>query len=253
VPTATLYAVGDIASCASQGDEQTASLLRSTHGPIAALGDIAYPDGTRSDFKRCFDPSWGRLAPRLHPALGNHEYRTGSAAAAIARFDLPRNGWYSYEVGTWHVVVLNSNCVYVGGCGRRSPQWRWLHADLAANPARCTLAYWHHARFSSGLHMQATNIVPLWNLLAHARAEIVLAGHDHDYERFAPVSGIRSFVVGTGGASHYPVLVPRHGSVVHDDATFGVLRLRLAPGSYEWKFLPVAGGTFTDAGRGICR
>jgi len=249
----TLYAVGDIASCDSTGDEQTARLLRSTHGPIAALGDLVYPDGTEADFRRCFDPSWGRLAARVRPALGNHEYRSGSARAAIARFDLPRRGWYAYDLGSWHVVVLNSNCDKVAGCGRGSAQWRWLRADLAAHPSLCTLAYWHHSRFSSGLHGSRANVAPLWNLLARAGAEIVLGGHDHDYERFAPVDGIRSFVVGTGGAERYPILFGRAGSVVHNTANFGVLRLRLGPRGYAWRFLPAGQGTFTDAGTGTCR
>jgi len=251
-PAATLYAAGDIASCDSQGDEQTAALLRSTHGTIAVLGDIAYPDGTRSDFERCFDPSWGSLAPRLRPALGNHEYNSGSADAAIARFRLPPRGWYSYRLDSWHVVVLNSNCDEVGGCAAGSAQWRWLRADLVAHPARCTLAYWHHPRFSSGPHGSTASMAALWKLLAAKRADIVLSGHDHDYERFAPIAGIREFVVGTGGASHYPILVTRPGSVVHDDSTFGVLRLRLAPTGYEWRFLPAGSGTFTDAGSGTC-
>ena len=252
-PAATLYAVGDIASCDSPGDEQTARLLRATEGPIAALGDLVYPDGTDADFRRCFDRGWGRLAPRMRPALGNHEYRSGSARAAIARFHLPRRGWYAYEIGSWHVVVLNSNCEQIGGCARGSAQWRWLRADLAAHSSLCTLAYWHHARFSSGLHGSSAKTAPLWRLLAVAGAEIVLGGHDHHYERFAPIDGIRSFVVGTGGAARYPVLFRNTGSVVHDAATFGVLRLRLRDDGYAWRFLPAGGGTFTDAGSGVCR
>jgi calcineurin-like phosphoesterase family protein len=248
----TLYAVGDIATCHSKGDEQTARLLSTTRGTIAALGDLVYPDGTETDFRTCFDPSWGPLAPRIRAALGNHEYRSGSAQAAIDKFHLPASGWYAYELGTWHVVVLNSNCDKVG-CGRGSRQWRWLRSDLAAHPSRCTLAYWHHPRFSSGLHGSSVRMAALWNLLAQAHTEIVLSGHDHDYERFAPVDGIRPFVVGTGGAMRYPILFPRRGSVVHETGTFGVLRLRLGPDGYAWRFLPVGGGTFTDAGSGSCR
>jgi len=251
-PAATLYAVGDIASCNSAGDEKTARLLQGTRGPIAALGDLVYPNGTEKDFRRCFDPSWGRLAPRMRAALGNHEYNSGTAEAAIARFHLPANGWYSYRLGAWHVVVLNSNCKHVGGCDRESPQWRWLRADLAAHPARCTLAYWHHARFSSGLHGSTASMAELWSLLAQAHADVVLAGHDHHYERFAPRSGIRSFVVGTGGAESYPVLFTIPGSVVHEAGIFGVLRLRLGVGRYGWRYLPAGGATFTDAGSGTC-
>jgi Calcineurin-like phosphoesterase len=249
----TLLAAGDIGSCASNGDEQTAALLARLPGPIAALGDLAYPDGSARDFAACFDPSWGPLAPRIRAALGNHEYDTATAAAAIRRFRLPPTGWYSYGLGAWHVVVLNSNCDRIGGCGRGSRQWRWLRADLAAHRSRCTLAYWHHPRFSSGIHGSSSRTQPLWELLAQARAELVLSGHDHHYERFAPVQGIRQFVVGTGGAQRYPVLWATRGSVVHSSDSFGALRLTLWPGSYAWTFLPADGGTFTDAGSAACR
>jgi hypothetical protein len=191
--------------------------------------------------------------PRIHAALGNHEYNTGKADAAIELFRLPRQGWYSYAVGAWHVIVLNSNCGEIGGCERGSPQWQWLRSDLAAHPSRCTLAYWHHPRFSSGLHGSDVTVAPFWDLLARAHADVVLTGHDHDYERFAPIRGIRSFVVGTGGRSHYPTLLPRAGSVVRNSETYGVLRLTLRPRDYDWKFLPVQGGTFTDAGTARCR
>jgi hypothetical protein len=252
-PAETLLAVGDIASCTSNGDEQTAALLAKIPGTIAAIGDLAYPNGTAGDFAACFTPAWGPLVPRIRAALGNHEYNSGTAAVAIRTFRVPQRGWYSYELGTWHVVVLNGNCGFVGGCGEGSPQWRWLRADLAAHPSTCTLAYWHQPRYSSGLHGSDLAYQPFWDILARAGADVVLAGHDHDYERFAPIQGIREFVVGTGGASHYPVLWPRRGSVVHDDHTFGVLRLGLGTGGYTWKFLPVAGSTFTDAGSAPCR
>ena len=252
-PPATLLAVGDIASCTSDGDEQTAALVSTLRGPIAVLGDIAYENGSPDDFAKCFMPSWGRLVPRIHAALGNHEYNTGTAAAAIALFHLPQRGWYSYSLGAWHVIVLNSNCEDVGGCERGSAQWQWLKADLAAHRARCTLAYWHHPRFSSGAHGSDTTYAPFWDLLSRAKADVVLEGHDHDYERFAPIRGIRSFVVGTGGRSHYPFLLPRPGSVVRNADTYGVLRLTLNAGSYDWKFLPAAGGSFTDAGTATCR
>jgi len=249
----TLIAVGDIASCSSSGDEQTAALISTLPGTIAVLGDIAYESGSNADFANCFMPSWGRLVPRIRPALGNHEYGTGTAAAAINIFHLPTNGWYSYDVGTWHIIALNSNCTAIGGCERGSAQWRWLRADLAAHPSTCTLAYWHHPRFSSGIHGSDSTYEPFWNLLARAKADVVLEGHDHDYERFAPIKGIRSFVVGTGGRSHYPTLLPQPGSVVRNSDTFGVLRLTLRPTGYDWKFLPVRGGTFSDDGSGNCR
>jgi len=249
----TLLAVGDIASCSSNGDEQTAALVSRIPGTIAVLGDIAYENGSDADFADCFEPSWGKLVPRIKAALGNHEYNTPGAAPAIELFGLPAHGWYSYSLGAWHVIVLNSNCSEVGGCGRGSPQVRWLQSDLAAHPTRCTLAYWHHPRFSSGIHGSDTTYAPFWDILARAKADLVLQGHDHDYERFAPIKGIRSFVVGTGGKSHYPTLFPRPGSVVRNGDTFGVLRLTLRASGYDWKFLPAGKGTFTDAGTSRCR
>jgi hypothetical protein len=249
----TLIAVGDIASCSSDGDEQTAQLVSRLRGTIAALGDIAYENGTAKDFADCFSPSWGAFVPRIRAALGNHEYNSGTAAVAIDLFRLPQQGWYSYSLGGWHVIVLNSNCDKVGGCGRESPQGRWLQADLAAHPSRCTLAYWHHPRFSSGAHGSDVAYAAFWDLLARAKADVVLEGHDHDYERFAPLKGIRSFVVGTGGRSHYPFLIVRPGSVVRNDDTYGVLQLTLRADGYSLQFLPVKGGTFHDAGTAGCR
>jgi hypothetical protein len=249
----TLIAVGDIASCSSDGDEQTAALVSGLAGTVAVLGDIAYDNGTAEDFANCFDPSWGPLVPRIRAALGNHEYNSGTAAVAISRFRLPRNGWYSYTLGAWHIVVLNSNCSRVGGCERGSSQWRWLRADLAAHHNRCTLAYWHHPRFSSGFHGSTVELAPFWDLLARAKADVVLQGHDHHYERFGPIKGIRSFVVGTGGKTRYPTLLPRAGSIVRNSRTYGVLRLTLRPAGYEWKFIPVRGSSFSDAGTAACR
>jgi len=252
--TATLIAVGDIGSCASDGDEQVAELVAREPGTLAVLGDAAYDLGSAEDFRNCYLPRWGRFLPRTRAALGNHEYLTPGAKPARAVFALPRRGWYSYRLGAWHVVVLDSNCAAVGGCGTGSPQWRWLRADLATHEERCTLAYWHHPRFSSGAtHGSDAAMAPAWALLARARAEVVLAGHDHLYERFAPVQGIRSFVVGTGGKSHYPFGTPLPGSLARIADTFGALRLRLRPGAYEWRFLPVAGAAPTDAGTGTCR
>jgi len=246
---ATLLAAGDVASCRSSGDEATARLLARTPGTIALLGDAVYERGTAAEFRDCF--SWRRFLPRTRAALGNHEYGTGDAAAAIAIFHLPQRGYYSYELGAWHVVVLNSNCGPAGGCDTGSPQQRWLVADLAAHPTSCTLAYWHHARFSSGLHGSDPTIAPLWSTLAQGGADVVLAGHDHHYERFATVDGIRSFVVGTGGRSHYPVGRRLRSSAVVNDHVYGVLRLTLRPAGYAWRFLAVGSG-FADAGSAAC-
>jgi acid phosphatase type 7 len=246
-------AAGDIASCRSKGDEATAALVARIPGTVAVLGDAVYESGTAEEFRDCY--SWGRFRGRTRAALGNHEYGTGNADAAIAYFGLPRRGYYSYELGDWHVVVLNSNCRPAGGCERGSPQQRWLESDLAAHPARCTVAYMHHPRFSSGLHGSDATLGALWTTLVRRGADLVLAGHDHHYERLAPFEGIRSFVVGSGGRSHYPVLRPlsRPKSVVVDFLTYGVLRLTLRSEGYDWRFVPVRGSTFTDTGSSRCR
>ncbi len=249
--TATLVAAGDIASCGSSGDEATAALVARIPGTVAVLGDSVYERGTEQEFVDCY--SWRRFRGRTRAALGNHEYATPEAAPARAYFGLPARGYYSYEVGSWHVVVINSNCAPAGGCVAGSPQERWLRADLARSEARCTVAYWHHARFTSGLHGPDRTMAPIWRALAAARADLVLAGHDHHYERFRPIDGIRSFVVGTGGASLRPVLRRLPASQVVNWRTYGVLRLTLRADGYEWRFVPVAGSSFTDSGSGMCR
>jgi acid phosphatase type 7 len=250
-PPATLVAAGDIASCSSTGDEQTAAIVARTPGTVAVLGDAVYERGSTAEFRDCY--SWRRFRSRTRAALGNHEYGSAGAAPAKAYFRLPPRGYYSYELGAWHVVVLNSNCGPAGGCGTGSPQQRWLADDLAKSTARCTLAYSHHPRFSSGLHGSDRTMTPLWSTLARAGTDVVLAGHDHHYERFAPIDGIRSFVVGTGGRSNYPVLWRLRGSVVVNDGVFGVLRLTLRPEAYDWQFLPVPGSSFRDRGSARCR
>lgn len=247
---ATLLAAGDVASCRSSGDEATARLLDRTPGTIALLGDAVYERGTAAEFRDCY--SWRRFLPRTRAALGNHEYGTGGAAAAIATFELPLRGYYSYDLDAWHVVVLNSNCGPAGGCETGSPQQRWLATDLAAHPARCTVAYWHHPRFSSGLHGSDRTLAALWRTLAQGGADVVLAGHDHHYERFATIDGIRSFVVGTGGRSHYPVFRRLPASAVVNTRVYGVLRLALRPDGYDWRFLAVD-SRFADAGSASCR
>jgi hypothetical protein len=249
---ATLVAFGDAASCSSDGDSAVARVVATIPGTIALLGDDVYERGTAEEFRQCYAPVFGRFLGRTRAALGNHEYGTGNADAAIAYFKLPRRGYYSYDLGAWHVVVLNSNCSRIGGCGPTSGQNAWLRRDLAAHPATCTLAYWHHPRWSSGLHGSDRTMATLWGTLARGGADVVLAGHDHHYERFAPIDGIRSFVVGTGGRSHYPVLIRQPRSVVVDFTTFGVLRLTLRPASYAWRFVSVPGSTFSDAGTSRC-
>ena len=258
-----LVGAGDIASCTSDGDRATAALINEIPGTVFTLGDNAYMDGTTQQFQDCYGPTWGAFRARTRPAVGNHDYHTPGARPYFAYFGTnagrPGRGWYAYNVGTWRIYVLNSNCAVVG-CFTGTRQERWLRADLANHPHQCVLAYWHHPLFSSGQHGGYTLVRPFWNDLFRARAEVVLNGHDHDYERFgrmAPdgrhaVRGLREFVVGTGGLSHYQVRAVRRNSVTHNDGTFGVLRLTLHPTSYSWQFVPVAGGTFTDSGSGNC-
>jgi alkaline phosphatase len=254
-----LLVAGDIAQCDSNGDEATARIAaRYPKVPIAAVGDIAYPRGTTNDFARCYEPSWGRIDNRVHPAPGNHEYGTGRADGYFARYGeragAPGRGWYSYELRGWHVVVLNSNCGLVpgGGCAAGSEQERWLRADLAAHPARCTLAYWHHPRRSSGLHGDNPPVEPLRRALVDAGADVVVAGHDHHYERFAPDRGLREWVVGTGGAGKYPIPRVERGSQVRWTGGHGLLALSLRPRGYRWRFLRVGGSAFEDSGAGTC-
>jgi hypothetical protein len=257
-----LVGAGDIAYCNSNGDEATADLLDGIPGTIYTTGDNAYPDGTAAEFMDCYDPSWGRHKARTYPSAGNHDYHTADAAGYFDYFGSvagdPDKGYYSYDLGAWHIIVLNSNIpVDVG-----SPQEQWLRADLAAHPVTCTLAYWHHPRFSSGtIHGSNTRVQPLWQALYDFGADVVLAGHEHNYERFAPqdpqgvtdqVRGIRQFVVGSGGRSHYPFGNPIANSEVRNDDTYGVLKLTLHSKSYSWEFVSEAGKTFIDSGSASC-
>ena len=259
---AILLAAGDIAGCNWDADEATAQLVESQPGTVATLGDNVYSDGTAEQYATCYDPTWGRFKDRTMPAPGNHDYNTAGAVGYYAYFGAaagdPAKGYYSYDLGSWHIIVLNSNIDMSAG----SAQEQWLRDDLAAHPAACTLAYWHHPRFSSGSsHGNNKDTAPLFQALYDAGAEIVLSGHDHDYERFAPqtpdaqpdsVLGIREFVVGTGGARFYDFDPPQPNSEVRNNDTHGVLKLTLSPDGYSWEFLPVAGSTSTDSGSGTC-
>jgi hypothetical protein len=257
---------GDIASCSSSGDEATAKLLDGIPGTVYTLGDNAYESGTATEFANCYDPSWGRHKARTKPAVGNHEYNTAGASGYYNYFGAAAGGaskgYYSYDLGAWHIVALNSMCENVGGCGASSPMVTWLKGDLADNPSSCTLAYWHHPVFSSGSeHGNDPKMIPSWDALYAAGADVVLSGHDHDYERFAPQTssgvadparGIREFVVGTGGRSHYAFGTIRTNSQARNSDTNGVLKLTLHAASYDWQFVPEAGKTFTDSGSGSC-
>jgi len=261
----TLLAAGDIASCSSTGDEATAALLAQHGGAVLALGDLVYETGTPTEFTNCYHPSWGVEKARTHPVVGNHEYGTPGASGYFGYFGAaagdPAKGYYSFDRAGWHVVVLNSNCSEVGGCGAGSAQEQWLRADLAANPTQCTLAAWHHPRFSSGTTKGTNSVQALWQALYDADAEIVLAGHAHVYERFAPQTatgaldlsrGIRQFTVGTGGKSLSSFGSTQPNSEVRSNSAYGILRLTLGDGTYSWSFLPVAGKTFTDSGTATC-
>ncbi len=262
---ATLIAAGDIADCLTNGDEQTAALVDTIPGTVAALGDLAYENGTAQEFANCYQPTWGRFKARTRPAAGNHEYQTAGASGYFGYWGavagLPTQGWYSYDLGAWHVVVLNSNCSQVGGCVVGSPQEAWLRADLASRTNRCTVAYWHHPRFSSGEVGGSTSTEPLFQALYDAGADLVLVGHSHTYQRWAPLNpagvvdqarGMRQFVVGTGGRFFHTVLPPLPGQEAANNDTFGVLRLTLRATGYDWQFMPVAGRTFTDSGSQAC-
>jgi hypothetical protein len=260
-----LVGAGDIAECPSNGDEATAKLLDAIDGTVFTLGDNAYNDGTAKQFKNCYGPTWGQFKGRTRPAIGNHEYQSKGAAGYWDYFGKaagPRGkGWYSYEAGSWHVVVLNANCDKVG-CGKGSDQERWLRADLAAHNNHCTLAYWHQARFVSDKeHGNQSELGPFWEALYDYGAELVVSGHAHVYERFAPQTpwakadpdhGIREIIVGTGGASHYRFGSAHPNSQVRNANTFGVLKLNLNSGSYDWQFIPQKGKSFRDSGHTSC-
>jgi acid phosphatase type 7 len=267
---AILLAAGDIAECDHHGDEATARLLAEhPTATIAALGDLAYQHGTTREFERCFSPSWGRFRDRIRPAPGNHDHATKDAAGYVRYFGRragpPAEFRYSYNLGRWHVVVLDSDCWRVGGCDITDPQAQWMRADLRANRRRCTLAYWHRPPFSSGRYGDAKDtarVRALWQVAVEEGVDLVLAGHEHSYERFAPMDatgaidrdlGTRLIIVGTGGGNLRRYRTPRlPATEVRNADTWGVLRLTLRADGYDWRFLPVRGRPFTDSGSSDC-
>ena len=261
-----LVGAGDIASCRSTGDEATAGLLAGIDGTVATFGDNAYPKGSAVDFARCYDPTWGQFKSRTMPSPGNHEYETAGASGYFNYFGTaagdPDKGYYSYDLGSWHVISLNSNCSSVaGGCAAGSPQEQWLKEDLAAHSNACTLAYWHHPRFSSGIHGNQSSVAPFWNALYQAGADVVLNGHEHVYERFAPLNpsgqedpdqGIREFIVGTGGAEFTAfdrIMLTSEAQVASKN---GVLKMTLHPEGYDWQFVTAPDRTVADSGSASC-
>jgi len=262
----TVLAAGDIATCGAAGDDATAQLLDGIAGTVLPLGDNAFPNGTLTDYQNCYGPTWGRQKDRTYATLGNHEYDTGTANGAFDYFGDragPRGlGYYSFDLGAWHIIVLNSNGNFVP-FSAGSAQDQWLQADLAANSKTCTLAAFHHPRFFSSSDVGYTSSGPIkvvWDRLYAAGVDVVLNAQMHHYERLAPMTpdgvvdqtrGIREFNVGTGGESvAMPTVIAPNSEV--RGAEFGVLELTLRPDRYEWKFVPVAGASFTDSGSGSC-
>jgi acid phosphatase type 7 len=265
---AVLVGAGDIADCADlSGAEATAKLLDAIPGTVFTAGDNAYEGGTAEQFAKCYNPTWGRHKARTRPSVGNHEFHSGGATPYFDYFGAnagdPKKGYYSYDLGAWHIIVLNSECAEVGGCQAGSAEEKWLQSDLSSLTAACTLAYWHKPLFSSGAkHGDDPEMKAFWQDLYKAHITIVINGHDHDYERFAPqdpegkpdpAKGIREFVVGTGGKNHRPFAKPETTSEVRNADTYGVLKLTLLPHGYGWEFIPEAGKTFRDSGTGSCQ
>lgn len=261
---------GDIAGCESGANgEATARILdglfangANANGQVFTLGDNAYPDGTASQFQSCYHPTWGRHKTRTRPSAGNHDYHTSDATGYFSYFgtaaaDPSKGSYYSFNLGEWHIIALD----YYVSLSSGSDQERWLRADLAANPNRCTIAYWHRPRFSSGHHGSSTSPQKLWQILYDANVDVVLNGHDHLYERFAlqdpsgrldPARGIRQFTVGTGGIGVEAVETRAANSEIVNTSGLGVLKLTLHPGRYDWQYLSEAGKSFTDQGSGSC-
>jgi len=268
---AILVGAGDIAGCQNpQGALATAKLIEKIPGTVFTLGDLVYDASTLRQFQNCYGRSWGKFKGRTRPALGNHEYQERNAAPYFqywgGQAGPAGKGYYSYELGAWHVVVLNTNCDALGqdGCAAGSAQEVWLRQDLSEHRGSCIVAYGHHALFSSGIfrsHAVHPELKRLWEDLYAAHADLVLAGHEHAYERFAPQDpegradpqhGIREIVAGTGGRSHYPLGIPVPNSEVQNDDTYGVVKLTLSPQGYSWEFIPEEGKSFRDAGSYAC-
>ena len=258
--SAVFVGAGDIANCELPGAEATARLLDDIPGTVFAAGDNAYFQGTLQDYERCYQPTWGRHKGRTRPVPGNHEYETPGAAGYFSYFGSAAApaapGFYSFNLGSWHLVALNSNIAMEPG----SDQISWLRADLAASRARCTLAYAHHPLFSSGVNGPTDRLKPLWEVLYAEGVDVVIAAHDHIYERFSPqdpsgrldpARGLRQFVVGTGGGRLTAPGVPRPNSEARFSA-WGVLKLTLRASDYTWEFVPVAGESFRDSGIDGC-
>lgn len=257
-----LIGAGDIALCGSSAAKTTAKLIEGVDGTVFTAGDNVQLIGAPLEYSACYDKSWGRFKARTRPAPGNHDYYWPGAAGYYDYFGAaagdPDKGYYSYDLGSWHIVALNSNCDEIGGCQAGSAEERWLRADLAASHASCTAAYWHHPLFSS--NGSTSDVKPLFTALYDAHAEIVMSGHNHVYERFAPQTpdgvasarGVRQFVVGTGGMilDSFDSVAPNSESRIDD--SHGVLKLTLKSSGYAWQFIAEPGSSSTDSGTASC-
>ena len=236
-------------------------LVRRSPDKVLTTGDNQYESGRLRAFRRSYDETWGRVKRITRPTPGNHDYGVPSGRGYFEYFGRRAGrigrGYYSFDVGRWHLIALNSEI----STSRSSRQVEWLRKDLENNPARCTLAYWHSPLFSSGTHGNDGSVRPLWRALYTAGADIVVNGHDHDYERFAPLEpdgdrnrrrGIREFVVGTGGVGLRPFAGVKPYSRARNSHAFGVLRLALRATSYEWRFIPEQGASYSDGGTRSC-
>ena len=259
---------GSPTECGMRSTSDLLVAMQSQLAAVLALGDNQYPCGAYSDFMTAFDPSWGRVKSLIHPVMGNHDFACDFSNTAPGYFQYfgaaagtPGQGWYSFDVGQWHLIALDSECSAIGGCGSTSPQGQWLRADLAADQAKCTLAYWHYPRFASGVEGNQADVAPFWDVLYAGGVDVILNSHEHDYERFAPQNpsgqvdparGIREFVVGTGGRMLHGFTFNGANSEFRSNASWGVLQLTLRPTSYAWQFVPVTAGAVSDSGTGTC-
>jgi acid phosphatase type 7 len=259
--SAVLVGAGDIARCPKGADEQTAALLATIPGTVFTTGDNAYEEGSAAQLRDCYGRGWGKYKDRTRPAPGNHDYLTLDGAPYYSYFGKAAGpsgqGYYSYDLANWHIVVLNSSIPASSG----SEQAKWLEQDLTAHQTTCTLAYWHYPLFSSGAHGNNEKMRPMWEILYRNGADLIINGHDHNYERFAPqtpdgradwTSGIRQFVVGTGGTGLREFKVVQPNSLVRNSVTHGVLKLTLRASDYSWEFVPIAGQSFRDIGNAKC-
>ncbi len=257
---------GDIVDCFNEWSEKTAAIIEKTQGVVFTTGDNAYDSGSPDQFKNCYDKSWGKFKDRTKPSLGNHDYGTLGASGYFNYFGAVAGdrlkGYYSYDLGAWHIVVVNSNCIERNRCNENSDQVKWLREDLNAHPTKCTLAYWHHPLYTAGSYKgQLQYMQTVWQTLYDAGADVVVNGHDHNYQRYAPQDangkldkekGMREFVVGTGGKDLYNIPQPIANLEAFNIATFGVIKFTLRAASYEWQFIPVDGQTFKDEGKDNC-